>query len=355
MALNSSGPISLGGSTTGQSINLELGVSATALASINSTSFRTLAGVASGAISIGNFYGKSNAITGQAQYVTAGTYTWVCPSSGVSSVSVVCVGGGGSACGNSFGGVMAGGGGGLAYLNNFPVTAGASYTVIVGTRGVTLSNRNPVAGGTSSFGSTSIIYAQGGQVNRSNEQAPANGGIGGTFFGATGYGTKGGGQGGNGGGASSSSGSGGGGGGGYSGGGGSTSGYGSNVYNASGIAGTNGGGGGGGASSNNVGAGGGGVGILGQGSSGAGGASSNGGNPSGGGAGSGGVAGYAGQFIEYCGCCGPTYTTVGGEGGAYGGGGGYSYENGGAGGVGAVRIIYPGSTRSFPSTNTGNL
>lgn len=60
MALNSSGPISFGGSTVGQSINLELGVSATALASINSTSFRTLAGVASGQISLSNFYGKSN-------------------------------------------------------------------------------------------------------------------------------------------------------------------------------------------------------------------------------------------------------------------------------------------------------
>ena len=60
MTLNSSGPISLGGSTTGQSINLELGVSATALADINSTSFRTLAGVASGQISLSSFYGKSN-------------------------------------------------------------------------------------------------------------------------------------------------------------------------------------------------------------------------------------------------------------------------------------------------------
>jgi hypothetical protein len=60
MALNASGPLSLGGATTGQSINLELGVSATALASINSTSFRTLAGVASGQISISSFYGKSN-------------------------------------------------------------------------------------------------------------------------------------------------------------------------------------------------------------------------------------------------------------------------------------------------------
>jgi hypothetical protein len=60
MTLNASGPISLGGATTGQSINLELGVSATALASIDSTSFRNLAGVASGAISLSNFYGKSS-------------------------------------------------------------------------------------------------------------------------------------------------------------------------------------------------------------------------------------------------------------------------------------------------------
>jgi len=62
MALNNSGPLSFGGSTVGQSINLELGVSATALASINSTAFRTLAGVASGQISVSNFYGKSNAV-----------------------------------------------------------------------------------------------------------------------------------------------------------------------------------------------------------------------------------------------------------------------------------------------------
>jgi len=60
MALNNSGPLSFGGATVGQSINLELGVSATALASINSTEFRNLAGVPSGQISINNFYGKSS-------------------------------------------------------------------------------------------------------------------------------------------------------------------------------------------------------------------------------------------------------------------------------------------------------
>lgn len=60
MPLNNSGPLSFGGSTVGQSINLELGLSATATASINSTAFRTLAGVPSGQISVSNFYGKSS-------------------------------------------------------------------------------------------------------------------------------------------------------------------------------------------------------------------------------------------------------------------------------------------------------
>jgi hypothetical protein len=51
----------------------------------------------------------------------------------------------------------------------------------------------------------------------------------------------------------------------------------------------------------------------------------------------------------------------GGAGGAYGGAGGQSFGvngsqacYGGAGGVGAVRIIWPGNTRSFPSTCAGS-
>jgi len=60
MTLNASGPISLGGSTAGQSINLELSQSATAQVSLNDTNVRSLAGVASGAIVMPtNFYGKS--------------------------------------------------------------------------------------------------------------------------------------------------------------------------------------------------------------------------------------------------------------------------------------------------------
>lgn len=61
MTLNASGPISLGGSTVGQSINLELGQSATANTSLNATNVRTLLQVPSGTISLSNAYGKSNA------------------------------------------------------------------------------------------------------------------------------------------------------------------------------------------------------------------------------------------------------------------------------------------------------
>jgi hypothetical protein len=60
MTLNASGPISLGGPTTGQSINIELGQSGTATVSLNDTNVRTLAAVPSGTIIMPtNFYGKS--------------------------------------------------------------------------------------------------------------------------------------------------------------------------------------------------------------------------------------------------------------------------------------------------------
>lgn len=64
MALNSSGPISLGGATTGQSINLELGNGATDLVALNDTEVRTLAGITSGVITMPtDFYGKSSGPT----------------------------------------------------------------------------------------------------------------------------------------------------------------------------------------------------------------------------------------------------------------------------------------------------
>jgi hypothetical protein len=41
----------------------------------------------------------------------------------------------------------------------------------------------------------------------------------------------------------------------------------------------------------------------------------------------------------------------------YGGGAGHDASSniGGTGGGGAVRLIWPGTTRQFPSTNTGDL
>ena len=62
MTLNSSGPISLAGTTAGQSIEIENGGNGTTQISLNCTAVRTLAAVPSGAIVMPtNFYGKSNA------------------------------------------------------------------------------------------------------------------------------------------------------------------------------------------------------------------------------------------------------------------------------------------------------
>jgi hypothetical protein len=285
----------------------------------------------------------SNSVTpaaiGQQAYTTAGSYSWVAPA-GVTSVSIVAVGGGGSGNRSDQNNSKGGGGGGLGYKNNYSVTAGNSYTVVVGAGGTGYPCVSTVgnSGSNSYFVSTCVV--KGG------------GGIGGSFSPAySNYGTFTGDGGGNGGGTAcaGNQGGGGGGAGGYAGNGSSPSisggrNPGSNSPGCAGVFGA--GGGGGGDFNGNGGGGGGGVGILGQGCSGAGGAA--GGNTStrSGGGGSGGSSG--GGVYAY-----------GGFGGAYGGGGGSGGRGGnpcgGRGGVGAVRIIWPGNTRSFPSTCTGNL
>ena len=67
MTMVSTGPISLGGTATtsglNQSVNVELGRSGTATINMNESAVRTLAGVPSGAISMNNFYGKSNRVS----------------------------------------------------------------------------------------------------------------------------------------------------------------------------------------------------------------------------------------------------------------------------------------------------
>lgn len=258
---------------------------------------------------------SSNSVTpvaqGQQEYTTAGTYSWVAPA-GVTSVSVVTVGGGGGR--TSYNcvceGIAGGGGGALAYANNISVTPGTSYAVVVGSAG----NTSP--GGTSSFINTSTVAAGGGTA----PPFPYRGGTGGVVVAGTGFA---GGNGGDAGGAAVVR-SGAGGAGGYAG----VGGRGADFL-GSGVAGAGGGGGGGATSgSPHQGGTGGGVGILGQGSNGAGGVS-------------------GGTLAAANGTAGSS-----GSGQLYGGG---TSACGTAGGRGAVRIIWPGTSRSFPSTNTGNL
>jgi hypothetical protein len=75
---------------------------------------------------------EETTISGSTLYDTPGTHYWTCPS-GVHSVSVVAVGGGGSG-GINYPNQRAdgGGGGALAWKNNIPVTPGKKYIVKVG-------------------------------------------------------------------------------------------------------------------------------------------------------------------------------------------------------------------------------
>ena len=272
--------------------------------------------------------------TGQAEYTSSGSYSWTCPSN-VTSVSVVCVGGGAGGPGSTWDNdESGGGGGGLGYKNNISVTAGQSYTVVVGSGGV-----GPQNGGDSYFINTTTVKGGGGSYGYQGAAAP-----GGTYVG------DGGGNGGDGG-VSGSPGYGGGGGGagGYSGNGGDgANGIESGQPVVNGTGGNGSGGGGGGGSSHHGGSGGGGVGIYGEGPSGSGDLSVTTDTTYGGRGGSGGSPGGNGDANV------SPYT--GGDGGAYGGGGGGSADGSrpnSTGGGGAVRIIW-GSGRSFPTTLTSN-
>ena len=257
---------------------------------------------------------------GQQAYTTPGTFTFVAPA-GVTKVSVVAIGAGASATGRFnccctlvTGG--SGGGGGLGYINNFTVVPGNSYCLRVGTV------------------STNVFIANSYFINASTVK-----GGGAVCFNGGGYVGTGGGCGGTG----SRSGGGGGGGGGYSGKGGDGGGNGPGSNGA-------GGGGGGGGGGGYPGGGGGGVGIFGQGSNGVGGVGGTTSNLKGTG-GSGGTDGANGA--PNC------INGIGGAGGSFGGGGGSdgagrTCANHALGSSGAVRIIYPGNARSFPSTRTAN-
>jgi len=303
----------------------------------NGTSY-TFKVKAQNVIGFGACSAASNSITAtnanSQSYTTPGTYTWVAPAC-VTSVSVVAVGGGG---GGSSGGAGGGGGGGaLTYRNNVSVTPGTGYTVVVGSAG---------AGGAGCFnpgdpGGNSTALSM---IARGGQGGTTCGGTGGSpcgTFTAGNYGGYGG-QGGNAGG-----------------GGAAAAGYTVNAPNGGnvGAAGTNGSGGSGGSGAGGgssfvctgsvriwgYGGNGGGTGLLGQGSNGTGGvyvSNGTGGCGTAGSSGSGksyGGGGGGGQRVLYFCCCGNFST----------------YSPGINGGGGAVRIIWPGTTRSFPSTSAG--
>lgn len=302
------------------------------------------------------FHGAmSNSITttspvGGILYDTPGMYTWTAPV-GVTSVSAVVIGGGGTADWGLYGGE----GGALAYKNSIPVIPGEDYTVFVGAGATMTSQGNPATqSGSSYFVSTSTVRAKGGDstsaaITRTGSEVVGDGG------GAGGYGGAGGGYV-----TSSKS---GGGAGGYSGTGGDAgrhSGVSSTVVLDSGDAGSGGGGGGGAHySSGNINftgiiptTGGGGVGVYGQGANGQGGAASNSTTLYAGKGGSGGEDGTRGGINNQQ-----------ANGGDYGGGAGVVYQRTSASyipsypglenttaGKGAVRLIW-GPVRAFPSTN----
>ena len=260
------------------------------------------------------------AAVGQALYNLGGESTWTCPE-GVTSVCVVCIGGGeamhGSAWAND-----GGHGGGLGWKNDIPVTPGTGYKVMVGRAGGAGSDPHNTASGGSYHGGDSYFI----------DTATVKGGGGGKGSGYTGDG------GGNGG--TSSSWGWGCGAGGYTGDGGTGA--------------TDPGAGGGGASgspysSTHGGAAGGGTGPWGQGPSGV--AT----NYCAGEGGSGGESGQVGENPWWSkGVLAPR------KGGDYGGGGGGAGSSAPwnshmcPGGRGCVRIIW-GAGRKFPDTKTGDM
>ena len=303
-------------------------------------------------------------------YSGGNSYSWTVPDN-VNSISVVCIGGGGTPLAGTSGYSSAGGG--LAYANNIPVTPGASLTLTNHVKPYNSNNDTVISGPASgSQAAWSLTAGCGYQKTGGDRSATGNpgsvtsstppGGNGGSGYdtvwwsfsyifpgggGAGGYGSNGGN-------------------GGYSTG---CSGWGCTpTFNNGGTGGNGGGGGGGhgiggsgstGGDDTGIGGGGGGTAPYGQGANGSGGASSTSTSPvNNGAAGQGGspVAGKTGGT--------PANNTNDGydcwDAGIYGGGAGTGWSwhtvnqplptQGG----GCIRIIWPGDSRQFPSTRTAD-
>jgi hypothetical protein len=130
-------------------------------------------------------------VEGEVLYTSAGNYTFTVPDN-VYSISVLAIGGGGGyTTFNSNSSRAFGQAGGAAWINNYEVTPGQSFQVIVGSAGENdlRGNANMTAGngGLSRFGSSSLLQAEGGDGGAVSYQQRYPGSGLGTFIGEGGF------------------------------------------------------------------------------------------------------------------------------------------------------------------------
>jgi hypothetical protein len=177
MTLPVSGAISF------NAINVELGVAGTTQASLNQASYRTLAGVPSGAISLSDFYGKANqfAFTISSNQTNANLRTLAVNAGWNESVKVVATIGSGIYCSSDSTGtpgltVNGSFPGGVELINNgFIIGRGGAG----GTGGVSGSGGTVAAGSAGSAGGLALSVSSAISINNAGTIGGGGGGGGG--------------------------------------------------------------------------------------------------------------------------------------------------------------------------------
>ena len=104
--------------------------------------------------------------------------SWTAPT-GITSIEVLVIAGGGSGAGGNGGGAGGGGAGGVIYNTSFPVVPGTSYTVTVGTGGAAKNGTGTGNSGTNSvFGSLTALGGGGGSNGFGGVAGGSGGGAG---------------------------------------------------------------------------------------------------------------------------------------------------------------------------------
>ena len=184
MALPASGQISLA------NVNVELSLTSTAQISMNDAAVRTLFAIASGAISMSNGFGKSNApvvTPGSQNYTTPGTYSFTVPAFNTLIVNVWGGGGAGARINGSptnFGQENSGGTSSFGGYMTATGGAGPVYSYDAGSSFYYANNGG--VGGTGSGGTTNISGSAGSIANMVDSSAATSssgGAAGGTAYG----------------------------------------------------------------------------------------------------------------------------------------------------------------------------